>query len=74
MNQLMREVLLQQLRNQAQTGHGFDMNLLLQVQMLELMQAVGNNQDDENETGGQNFKFVDLRSLTVVLEAVDAAE
>lgn len=25
-------------------------------------------QDDENETGGQNFKFVDLRSLTVVLE------
>lgn len=31
-------------------------------------------QDDENETGGQNFKFVDLRSLTVVLEEADAAE
>ncbi|GLK53714.1 phytase [Maricaulis virginensis] len=31
-------------------------------------------QDDENETGGQNFKFVDLRSLTVVLEGGSAAE
>lgn len=31
-------------------------------------------QDDENETGGQNFKFVDLRSLTVVLEGGAAAE
>lgn len=31
-------------------------------------------QDDENETGGQNFKFVDLRSLTVVLEGEGAAE
>lgn len=29
-------------------------------------------QDDENETGGQNFKFVDLRSLTVVLEGEGA--
>ena len=30
-------------------------------------------QDDENETGGQNFKFVDLRSLTVVLEGGNTA-
>jgi 3-phytase len=25
-------------------------------------------QDDENDTGGQNFKFVDLRVVTSVLE------
>ena len=31
-------------------------------------------QDDENETGGQNFKFVDLRSVIAVLEAAEARE
>ena len=29
-------------------------------------------QDDENDTGGQNFKFVDLRSVTAVLEEAGA--
>jgi 3-phytase len=31
-------------------------------------------QDDENDTGGQNFKFVDLRSVIAAIEASTPSE
>lgn len=31
-------------------------------------------QDDENDTGGQNFKFVDLRSVIAAIETADATD